>query len=91
MLLYPRGSRLLPGCLLSTERWLKRDALAEGPVAWAVTDVEVRLSLRESFMFFLWIQLLCYPQQGENTHVDRAQTAHKSDCVWRWLLGQKTG
>lgn len=55
--------------------------LAEGPVAWAVTDVEVRLSLRESFMFFLWVQLLCYPPQSENTHVERAQTTHKSDCV----------
>ena len=65
--------------------------LAEGSVAWAVTDVEVRLSLRESFMFFLWVQLLCYPPQGENTHVERAQTTYKSDCVWRWLLGQKTG
>ena len=32
-------------------------------------------------MFFLWIQLLCYPQQGENTHVERAQTTHKSDCL----------
>lgn len=22
------------------------------------------------------------PQQGENTHMERAQTTHKSDCVW---------
>lgn len=49
--------------------------MAEGPVAWAVTDVEVRLSLRESFMFFLWIQLLCYPSRVR-TLIWRESTDH---------------
>lgn len=81
MLLYPWGSRLLPGCLLSTERWHRRDVLAVGPVAWAVTDVEVRLSLRESFMFFLWIQLLCYPSRAR-TLIWREHRPHINQTVF---------
>lgn len=67
-LLYPRGSRLLPGCLPSTERWCRSDVMAEGPV-------EVRRSLRESFMFFLWIQLLCYSSRVR-TLIWRESTDH---------------
>lgn len=55
--------------------------LAVGPVAWAVTDVEVRLSLRESFMFFLWIQLLCYPSRAR-TLIWREHRPHINQTVF---------